>query len=213
MKKTIFTWIAAICLLFSAVPMASAAGIPAETEVYESIVAMKEEYPEGTRWTNANKYSWNGGGYGQAGGCMAFAYMLSDAAFGELPARKLTNITIDDVRVGDVLRNGWDSHTVIILQVHDDYVVIAEGNWNGAAHWGRELSAAEVAASCYMLTRYPEKYQQSAVSVPATGYDNDYFDVNFILNESVMMSWNASTGFIPGHSCDLGQIAAFCSGS
>ena len=179
MKKRIFGWIAAVCVALTLVPMASAAEVPTEEEVYEILTSMKEEYYEGYRWTNGSKYSWNGGMYGKAGGCMAFAYLLSDAAFGDLPARKLTGITIDDVRVGDVLRNGWDSHTVIVLEVHEDHVVIAEGNWNGKVHWGRTLSASEVAASCYMLTRYPEFIV--TCSLPMQEYDSDYYDIDQIL--------------------------------
>ena len=156
MKKAIFSLILTMCILFSAIPTGFAAGAPTEREVYESLMAMKEEYPQGTPWTSRNQYGWAGGGYGKARGCMAFAHMMSDAAFGSLPARKIRNFTIEDVRVGDVLRNSWDSHSVIVTEVHEDYICIAEGNWNYKVNYQRTWSAAEVAAACYMLTRYPE---------------------------------------------------------
>lgn len=156
MKKTIFSLILTMSMIFSAIPTAFAAGVPTEAEVYESLMEMKEEYPQGTPWTSRNQYGWNGGGYGKARGCMAFAHMMSDAAFGNLPARKVCDFTIEDVRVGDVLRNGWDSHSVIVTEVHEDYICIAEGNWNYKVNYERTWSAAEVAAGCYMLTRYPQ---------------------------------------------------------
>lgn len=156
MKKTIFSLILTMCMIFSAIPTASAAGAPTESQVYEALMAMKEEYPQGSPWTSRSQYSWNGGGYGKARGCMAFAHMMSDAAFGNLPARKVYHFTIEDVRVGDVLRNSWDSHSVIVTQVHEDYIRIAEGNWNYKVNYERTWSAGEVAAACYMLTRYPE---------------------------------------------------------
>lgn len=162
MKKTIFAWSIVLCALFASIPEAGAANVPTQAEAYASIMAMREEYPEGARWTSANQYGWKGGGYEMARGCMAFAHMMSDAAFGDLPARKMYNITIDDVRVGDVLRNGWDSHSVIVIEVHEDEVVVAEGNWGGCVHWGRRWSAEEVAASAYLLTRYPEHYGQAS---------------------------------------------------
>lgn len=156
MKKTIFSLILAMSMICSAIPTAFAAGAPTEAQVYASLMEMKEEYPQDSPWTSRNQYSWNGGGYGKARGCMAFAHMMSDAAFGSLPARQLTRFTIEDVRVGDVLRNGWNSHSVIVTEVHEDYVCIAEGNWNYKVNYERTWSAAEVAAACYMLTRYPE---------------------------------------------------------
>ena len=74
---------------------------------------------------------------------MAFAFILSDAAFGSLPARELLEFSYADVRVGDILRVNGDTHSVIILEVHPDHVVIAEGNYNRSIHWGRTLTKSE----------------------------------------------------------------------
>lgn len=156
MKKAIFAWSIVFCALFASITEVSATTVPTQEQACASILAMREEYPEGARWTNADQYGWKGGGYEMARGCMAFAHMMSDAVFGDLPARKVYDITIDDVRVGDVLRNGWDSHSVIVIEVNEDEVVVAEGNWSGCVHWGRRWSAEEVAASAYLLTRYSE---------------------------------------------------------
>ena len=68
--------------------------IPTQSEAYEAMIAMKAQYPEGMAWTNDNPnpaYSWNGGQLGGvnivAVGCVGFAFILSDAAFGGLQAR------------------------------------------------------------------------------------------------------------------------------
>lgn len=176
MKKIIFSFVLLMSMILIATPKASAAGVPTEQEVYQSLMAMKEEYPQGSPWTSANQYGWNGGGYGKARGCMAFAHMMSDAAFGTLPARQITSFTIEDVRVGDVLRNSWNSHSVIVTEVHEDYVVIAEGNWNYKVNYERTWSAAEVAAACYMLTRYPE----GVVAEDRSGYvQNNLYGYDF----------------------------------
>ena len=179
MKKTIFSLILTMCMIFSAIPACFAAGAPTEKEVYEALMEMKEQYPQDTPWTSRNHYGWKGGGYGKAGGCMAFAHMMSDAAFGSLPARKVEHFTIEDVRVGDVLRNSWNSHSVIVTEVHEDYVCIAEGNWNYKVNYKRTWSAAEVAAACYMLTRYPEgvveEDRTQYVEENLNNYDFDHF--------------------------------------
>ena len=128
-----------------------------QDEVYAAIIALKNDYPEGMPWNNSNSYRWNINntiGYG----CAGFAFLLSDAAFGHLPSRTIyDDITIDDLQVGDILRQYNDTHSVVVLEVHEDYVVLAEGNFNSSIHWGRTLTAAEVAETTdYLITRYPE---------------------------------------------------------
>lgn len=125
---------------------------------YDRILAMKEEYPEGMPWTNDNHYSWNAGVYGGGYGCFAFALILSDAAFGtDIPARKIEdNISIDMLKVGDILRINNDTHSVVVLEVYDDHIVIAEGNFNESIHWGREITKEEVESADYIITRYAE---------------------------------------------------------
>lgn len=63
-----------------------------------------------------------------------------------------------NLRVGDILRLNDDTHSVIILKVHDDKMVVAEGNYNGCVHWGREISRLEVRLTgTYVMTRYPKE--------------------------------------------------------
>lgn len=151
------------------VPYAEEA-VPTPQEAYEAMIALREDsrYLEGTPWTNdtpyslSNAYYWKGGvidGNVKSGvGCAAFAFILSDEAFGNLPARMSSNFKFSDVKVGDILRVDGGSHTVIVLQVSDSGVTIAEGNYNGTVHWGRGMSAAEVEAADSLVTRYPEGY-------------------------------------------------------
>ena len=146
-----------MCMAVTILPstiLAADTGEDAVNPYYAAIIAMKEEYPEGTSWDNSNVYYWNGGWGAGGAGCAGFAFLLSDAAFGDAPAVKLTDITIEDVRIGDILRINNDTHSVIVLEVYEDHVVIAEGNYGGCVHWGRTLTADQVAEATYMLTRY-----------------------------------------------------------
>lgn len=155
---------------------------------YEAMIALKKDFPEGTQWNNSNYYEWKGGIFSGGYGCAGFAFMLSDAAFGDAPATEIREVEIGDVRVGDILRINDDTHSVIVLEVHEDHVVIAEGNYNNSVHWGRELTASEVADATYMLTRYetlPEE-ENPTPSVPETTEEivalyNDA--VNKVVNE------------------------------
>lgn len=128
---------------------------PDSSYYYNRIISMKKEYPEGMRWTNDNYYGWNAGIYSGGYGCYGFAFILSDAAFGDLPARKVSdNITIDILRVGDILRINNDTHSVVVLETHKNHIIIAEGNYNHSIHWGRKLTKEQVESADYIITRY-----------------------------------------------------------
>ena len=152
---------------------------PTPTEIYESMIALKDQdqYKEGTVWTNDEPYSdskgyyhWNGGLLNgkkiSAVGCVAFAFTLSDAAFGSWPARIYAagEFSFEDIKAGDILQVNNDVHTVIVLNVSDVGVVVAEGNMStgdhvGKVHWGRTISKEEVLRNTsHYITRYPEGY-------------------------------------------------------
>ena len=157
-----------ICLALVLVCVCSvsfATNVPTQAEAYNRILAMKTKYPEGTPWSGRHYYSWNGGTYGGASACMGFAMLLSDAAFGHLPARNIyptsgNPIEISDLRVGDILR--LPGHSTVVLEKHSDYIIIGEGNWEGRVHWGRKITAAQVRRATYYTTRYPEGYVEPA---------------------------------------------------
>lgn len=119
---------------------------------YQAMIALKAQYPEGTPWTNDNFYAWHGGIYSGGYGCAGFAFLLSDAAFGLAPAR--VHQDFGSVRVGDIVRMNGDTHSVIILEVRDDSVIVAEGNFENSVHWGREIPKQELAAGDNVMTRY-----------------------------------------------------------
>ncbi len=129
--------------------------VPSEEAAYEKMIALKEQYPEGMAWTNGNVYAWNGGIYSRGYGCVGFAFILSDAAFGNLPARKHTDF--NNIQVGDIVRINNDTHSVIILSIDDTNVTLAEGNYNSSIHWGRMFTLEHIkAVGDYIITRYPE---------------------------------------------------------
>ena len=135
-----------------------------EQEVYEAMVAMKAEYPEGMKYTN-DDYYWDTQVYldlndntsSRGGwGCGAFVWILSDAAFGD---HAVTAVDRDytKIRVGDVLRINGDTHSVIVLEVRDHSVIVAEGNYSGTIHWGRELDFSRFASDPQFerISRWP----------------------------------------------------------
>lgn len=144
-----------------------------EEQIYGKIIALKSEYPEGTTWTNDNYYAWKGGIFSGGYGCAGFAFLLSDSAFDELPAQVVTKFSYDQIRVGDILYLAGGQHYAIVLQIDDNNITLAEGNWNNSIHWGRNITRSEAMQSAYILTRYPDftatKHNYSfVVTKPAT---------------------------------------------
>jgi hypothetical protein len=166
MKKRLISWILVLCLVLTAVPVAFAAEAPSSFDVYLAMNKLRAEYPEGMPWTNDDIYQWNGGIFTHGAGCAGFAFILSDAAFGNLPARKLTGVSADDLRPGDILRLNGDTHSVIVLQNTYYGIVVAEGNYNASIHWDRVISRADAESADYVLTRYPEDWVDSDPAKP-----------------------------------------------
>ncbi|MCM1183648.1 MAG: hypothetical protein NC337_09760 [Roseburia sp.] len=124
-----------------------------EKEVYNILIAQKAFWPEGMSWTNDNYVDWKGGTYSGGYGCAGFAFALSDAAFGDVRARIHTDYT--NIRVGDILRINGNTHSVIVLEVKADSVIVAEGNYNSSVHWGREIAKSKLPGEGnYIMTRY-----------------------------------------------------------
>ncbi len=168
-------------------------------EAYDRMAALETEYPEGKDWTNftpygkdgplADTYWWSGGkikGASGGVGCAAFAFILSDHAFGDLPARTLDHGTFsyDDVKVGDILRVN-DSHFVVVMQKSAAGVTVAEANYNKSVHWGRALSVDDVMASNFIVTRYPENF------VPA---DSEDVDTIVQSGKEDLLDWSLTKG-------------------
>lgn len=122
--------------------------------VYETLISLKSQYPQGMRWTKDNRYdSKSLNTWGTA--CAAFAFMLSDAAFGDLPCNEHDDIS--NIWVGDMLTLNNSSHMVVVLEVKDDGVIVAEGNYNGKVNWGRKISFSTLNRSLdWVTTRYPQ---------------------------------------------------------
>lgn len=165
-KKRVISLALIVLILCTLFPIASASEPLTEQAVYDKIIAMKSQYPEGMRWTNANHYSWVNilrpehashyttytiDGYG----CVAFAMILSDAAFGTSTSAR-EHEDFSQLRVGDIVRVNNDTHSVIVLEITPTHIIIAEGNYNSSVHWERKITVADFAKSMnYIWTRYP----------------------------------------------------------
>lgn len=124
-----------------------------EKKVYKKMKALKKKLPEGKKWTNSKLYNWKGGIFTGGYGCAGFAFKLSDEAFGDAPAR--THRKWKKIRVGDIIRLNYDSHSVIVMKVVGKKYVVAEGNYNRSVHWGRIIERSYIKKTgTYVMTRW-----------------------------------------------------------
>lgn len=133
-----------------------------EEDVRNKILALKKKYPDGTSWTNENRtYNFKASNMTNyvGHGCAAFAFMASDEAFGTLPVKKIMNF--DNIRTGDIIRYQYNTHSVIVLEVKGNQVIVAEGNvilpgLGGVVYWGRSIDINEIKQTgTYIYTRWP----------------------------------------------------------
>ena len=129
-------------------------------QVTEIILALQEDYPDSSPLNTEEYYAWQGGIYEGGYGGMAFLFIISDAAFGSLPARMVKPVDYDFLQPGDILRVNDNTHSVMIIDKLADHVTVVEVSADrrgiSRVYWGRTLSKAAVEAGDYVLTRYPD---------------------------------------------------------
>ena len=109
-----------------------------EESVQAAIRALRDTYPTNT-WYGAFYRSTSNGPYGAAPtNCAGWATLCSDAAFGDLPWRRINDPNWEDVRPGDLIRFNTDSggHVVVVLEKTDEYIKVTESGTNNKARWG-----------------------------------------------------------------------------
>ena len=132
-----------------------------EENVRAAIVALKEIYPDGTVYPTP--YCSNdplNRPYSNCDACAGWAMLCSDAAFGDLPWRRVTNPRWEDIRAGDILQydNEYGGHAVVVLNKTDDYVKVTESGTNNKTLWSAQYFKwwLENQPGYAMRTRYPE---------------------------------------------------------
>ena len=135
---------------------------PALTEatVQATIWALRDTYPTNTYYGDFYR-SYSNGPYGMAPThCAGWATLYSDAAFGDLPWRKIYNPSWESIRAGDLIRFNTESsgHVVVVLDKTDEYILVTESGTNTKARWGGQYYRwwLEEQSGYACFTRYPQ---------------------------------------------------------
>ena len=146
-----------------AITPAQATAIPSATITEGSVQAVLEQlkqiYPSGTVFPTPYRSTSNGP-YGRGIHCSGWATLCSDAAFGNLPWRRVYDPRWEDIRVGDVIdyRNEQSGHAIVVIEKTDEYVKVTESGMNNHALWGGQYPRwwLEQQPGYCLNTRYPE---------------------------------------------------------
>ena len=131
-----------------------------EETVQAAIRALRDTYPTNTYY-GAFYRSTSKGPYGAApSNCAGWATLCSDAAFGDLPWRRVNNPSWEDIRAGDLIRydNASGGHVVVVLEKTDEYVKVTESGTNNRTRWGGQYFRwwLEERSGYAIFTRYPQ---------------------------------------------------------
>ena len=104
--------------------------------------------------------STSNGPYSRGIHCSGWATLCSDAAFGDLPWRRIDRPSWDQLRPGDVVeyKNEKSYHAVVVVRKTAEYIVVTESGMNNHAVWGGQYFRwwLEEQPHYISYTRYPE---------------------------------------------------------
>ena len=94
--------------------------------------------------------------YSNCDKCAGWAMLCSDAAFGDLPYRRIDNPRWDEIRAGDLVQ--FDGHVMVVLNRTDEYISVTESGSNNKARWGGQYFKwwLEEQSGYALRTRYPQ---------------------------------------------------------
>ena len=132
---------------------------PTEESVQAVLAQLKQTYPTGAEFPTPYR-STSGGPYWQGTHCSGWATLCSDAAFGNLPWRRINRPSWEQLRPGDLVeyQNDQSYHVVVVVGKTDEYVKVTESGLNNHARWGGQYFKwwLEEQPGYTLYTRYPE---------------------------------------------------------
>ena len=131
-----------------------------EANVQATLWGLRDMYPIGTVYGSFYR-SYSNGPYGMApSNCAGWATLCSDAAFGDLPWRRIANPRWETIRPGDLIEydNAYGGHVIVVLDKTDEYVLTTESGTNNKARWGGQYFRwwLEEQSGYACFTRYPK---------------------------------------------------------
>lgn len=129
-----------------------------EETVRAVIKGLRDIYPTGSVYPTPYR-STSGGPYSRGIHCSGWATLCSDAAFGDLPWRRVDQPAWDQIRAGDLVRYDTETsgHVVVVLDKTAEYIKVTESGTNNKTRWGGQYFRwwLEGQPGYTLYTRYP----------------------------------------------------------
>ena len=97
--------------------------------------------------------------YSNCDHCAGWAMLCSDAAFGDLPWRRVEQPSWDQIRIGDLVRynTATSGHVVVVVDKTDSFILVTESGNNNKVRWSGQYFRTwlEAQPGYAMWTRYP----------------------------------------------------------
>ena len=128
-----------------------------EENVYSTIMALRDIYPINPAYPAPyvpnNPFDRP---YSNCDKCAGWAMLCSDAAFGDLPWRRVNRPSWEEIRAGDLVQ--YDGHVVVVLSKTDEYISVTESGSNDKVRWGGQYFKwwLEEQSGYALRTRYPQ---------------------------------------------------------
>ena len=130
-----------------------------EESVQAALAQLKQIYPSGTIFPTPYRSTSNGP-YRRGIHCSGWATLCSDAAFGNLPWRRIDNPSWDQIRPGDIVEyeNERSYHAVVVVRKKAEYIVVTESSDDNKTSWGGQYFKwwLEEQPRYVLYTRYSE---------------------------------------------------------
>ena len=145
---------------------ASAQTTPAPSDLTEesvraAIVGLRERYPYGSVYETP--YRPNNPldrPFDNCDHCAGWAMKCSDAAFGDLPWRRVDNPQWENIRAGDVIvyKNSYSGHAIVVLEKTEESVIVTESSIDNKVVWSAQYFRwwLEEQPGYSIRTRYPQ---------------------------------------------------------
>lgn len=129
-----------------------------EESVQASLAELKAMYPDGTIYPTPYSSASNGP-YTKGIHCAGWAALCSDAAFSNLPWRRVDRPAWDQIRPGDLVeyKNAGTYHVVVVVKKTAEYISVTESGNHNKALWGGQYFKwwLEEQPQYVLYTRYP----------------------------------------------------------
>lgn len=131
-----------------------------EESVRAVLDTLKAQHPHGTTYS-APYRSTSGGPYGTTmSNCAGWAILCSDAAFRELPWRRVNRPDWNQIQVGDLVeyKNDKSYHVMVVTGKTDEYITTTDSNTLQRVYWSGQIFKCwlEQQPQYVLYTRYPQ---------------------------------------------------------